>query len=121
MNDRHSALNRTSIARRIEPHRVDDVVRAVKKATDSGESLAIAGARHAMGGQQFLTGGTLLDMRTLNRVRRFDTEHGLIEAEAGITWPDLIRGYLVPQGSQEGWGIRQKQTGADRLTLGGAV
>ena len=121
VNDRHSALNRTSIARRIEPRRVHDVVRAVKQATDSGEPLAIAGARHAMGGQQFLTGGTLLDMRMLNRVRRFDAEHGLIEAEAGITWPDLIRGYLVPQGSQEGWGIRQKQTGADRLTLGGAV
>jgi FAD/FMN-containing dehydrogenase len=42
--------------------------------------------------------------------------------EAGITWPDVIRGYLVrPDGAASRWGIRQKQTGADRLTIGGAV
>jgi FAD/FMN-containing dehydrogenase len=75
-----------------------------------------------MGGQQFLSGATLLDMRRLNRVRGFDEERGLLQVEGGITWPDVIRGYLVrPSGMQSHWGIRQKQTGADRLTLGGAV
>ena len=45
-----------------------------------------------------------------------------MEVEAGITWPDVIRGYLALQrGPGPAFGIRQKQTGADRLTLGGAV
>ena len=76
-----------------------------------------------MGGQQFLTDGPLLDMRQLNRVRTLDEEHGLLQVEAGITWPDVIRGYLVPPNGARAssWGIRQKQTGADRLTIGGAV
>jgi FAD/FMN-containing dehydrogenase len=122
VNDAHSALNRTPVAHTVEPQAVDDVVRAVRMAQEQRTSLAIAGGRHAMGGQQFLSGGTLLDMRRLNRVRRFDDDLGLIEVEAGITWPDVIRGYLVrPNGLSSRWGIRQKQTGADRLTIGGAV
>ena len=75
-----------------------------------------------MGGQQFLSGGTLLDMRRLNRVRSLDLDRGLLEVEAGILWPDVIRAYLArPDGRHCRWGIRQKQTGADRLTIGGAM
>jgi FAD/FMN-containing dehydrogenase len=121
-NDTHSALNRTRISRLIEARTVDDVVRAIQRARAQGTALAIAGGRHAMGGQQFLTGGALLDMRRLNRVRTLDEEGGLLQVEAGITWPDVIRGYLArPNGKTSLWGIRQKQTGADRLTIGGAV
>jgi FAD/FMN-containing dehydrogenase len=122
VNDTHSALNRTPVSRVIEPRSIVEVVTAVRRAHSQGASLAIAGGRHAMGGQQFLASGPLLDMRRLNRVRRFDEEHGLLEVEAGITWPDVIRGYLArPQGAPVRWGIHQKQTGADRLTIGGAV
>ena len=122
VNDTHSALNRTPVAHTVEPDSVTDVVRAVRAARLHRASLAISGGRHAMGGQQFLSGGTLLDMRRLNRVRRFHDDLGLIEVEAGITWPDVIRGYLVrANGMASRWGIRQKQTGADRLTIGGAV
>ncbi len=75
-----------------------------------------------MGGHQFLSGGTVLDMRCLNRVRNFNSERGLLEVESGIQWPDVIRAYLTrPEGMHSPWGIRQKQTGADRLTIGGAV
>ncbi|HEX6638715.1 MAG TPA: FAD-binding oxidoreductase [Steroidobacteraceae bacterium] len=127
MNDTHSALNRTSMARVLEPRRAAEVAAAVEQAADRGWPLAIAGGRHAMGGQQFLEGGTLLDMRRLNGLRWFDRTRGHLEVEAGITWPELIRGYFS---LQRGWsqrttgpmyGIRQKQTGADRLTIGGAV
>ena len=122
VNDTHSALNRTRVAQTVEPQSVADVVRAVRNARKHRTPLAIAGGRHAMGGQQFLAGGTLLDMRRLKCVRRFDDERGLLEVEAGITWPDVIRGYLVqPRGRPSQWGIRQKQTGADRLTIGGAI
>ena len=55
-------------------------------------------------------------------MRWFDRGAALFEVEAGITWPDLIRGYLnLQRGPGPVFGIRQKQTGADRLTLGGAV
>ena len=122
VNDTHSALNPTVVAEVLEPRTVDDAVRAVNEAREGARGLAIAGGRHAMGGQQFLLGETLLDMRRMNRVRRLDDERGLIEVEAGITWPDVMRGYLVrPHGVRSRWGIRQKQTGADRLTIGGAV
>ena len=122
VNDAHSALNRTAVARILEPQRVAEVADAVAGAARRGEQLSVSGARHAMGGQQFLSQGTLLDTRRLHHVRWFDRGRGLMEVEAGITWPDLIRGYLALQrGPSASFGIRQKQTGADRLTLGGAV
>jgi FAD/FMN-containing dehydrogenase len=69
-----------------------------------------------MGGQQFCSGGLLLDTRQLDRVLGFDAEQGTIEVEAGIQWPALVR-YL-----QRGpWTIAQKQTGADRFSIGGSV
>ena len=122
VNDTHSALNRTPVERILEPRSAREVADLVATAAARGESLAIAGARHAMGGQQFLSGGRLLDTRKLNQVRWFDRGAAHLEAEAGISWPDLIRGYLALQrGPGPSFGIRQKQTGADRLTLGGAV
>jgi len=122
VNDTHSALNRTAVSRVLEPRTVEAVARAVRQSRSEGRPLAVAGGRHAMGGQQFLSGGTLLDMRRLSRVRSFDEARGLLEVEAGIQWPDVIRAYLSrPGGMHSPWGIRQKQTGADRLTIGGAA
>lgn len=122
VNDTHSALNRTPVSRVLEPRTADEVAAAVATAAARGQPLAVCGARHAMGGQQFLTHGTLLDTRRLNHVRWFDRNEALIELGAGTTWPDVIRGYLALQrGPGPAFGIRQKQTGADRLTLGGAV
>ena len=75
-----------------------------------------------MGGQQFGSDGTLLDMRGMDRVLGLDRERGLVEVEAGIMWPELIAHLLEAQnGGEPAWGIAQKQTGADRLTLGGAL
>src|SRR3982750_5058103 len=75
-----------------------------------------------MGGQQFLSKGLCIDTRLMSRIRRFDQEHGLIEADAGIQWPQLIKTYLEQQQqSARQWGIAQKQTGADTFTLGGSL
>jgi FAD/FMN-containing dehydrogenase len=75
-----------------------------------------------MGGQQFGAGTILLDTRGLNRVLRFDSERGEIEVEAGIQWPELIA-YLSESQKDRArqWAIVQKQTGADRLCIGGAL
>ena len=75
-----------------------------------------------MGGQQFATDSICIDTRSLDRVISFDQKRGLIEAEAGIQWPKLIRTYLGAQASKtKQWGIAQKQTGADTFTLGGSL
>jgi len=84
--------------------------------------ISIAGGRHAMGGQQFGTDTLLIDIRKLSRVLSLDRKRGIIEVEAGIEWPELIKGYLTLQnGDGQGWGIAQKQTGADRLTIAGTI
>jgi FAD/FMN-containing dehydrogenase len=75
-----------------------------------------------MGGQQFGTDTLNLDIRDLNRVLDFDPDRGLVEVQAGIEWPELVDWCTKHQkGGAVRWGIRQKQTGADRLTLGGAL
>ena len=126
VNDIHSQLNPTCVRQIVAPRSLAALRRAVWEAGDAHAPLAIAGGRHAMGGQQFLAGERLLDTTRLNRVLRFDREKGHVEAEAGITWPALVRWLLRAQGDavendEPAWGIAQKQTGADHLTLGGAL
>src|SRR5439155_6003512 len=64
----------------------------------------------------------LLDTRQLNKVIHFDKAKGHIELEAGIQWPELI-GYLHREqtGDAKPWAIREKQTGVDRVSLGGSL
>ncbi|MBC7771774.1 MAG: FAD-binding oxidoreductase [Pyrinomonadaceae bacterium] len=126
VNDVHSALNQTRIAEVVRPHSVEDLGRTVRVVAAAGRSLCTSGARHAMGGQQFLSGHTLLDMRDLRSVIHMDMDHGTITAQAGIDWPTLIDAYLSLQRQRfpdrlPRWGIAQKQSGADHLTLGGAL
>jgi FAD/FMN-containing dehydrogenase len=84
--------------------------------------ISVSGCRHSIGGQQFATDSICIDTRSLDRLISFDRKHGLIEAEAGIQWPKLIRSYLDAQaGDAKQWGIAQKQTGADTFTLGGSL
>ncbi|TMQ32544.1 MAG: FAD-binding oxidoreductase, partial [Planctomycetota bacterium] len=64
----------------------------------------------------------LLDMKQFKRVGRFDKESGRLEAEAGIEWPEVID-YLhdAQAGHAKAWAIREKQTGVDRVSLGGSL
>jgi len=122
VNDIHSRLNPTRIAGVRRPRTVAGVVQVIRAASASGQSVSIGGGRHSMGGQAFLSDGVLIDMRSLDRVRSFDPARGLITVEAGIQWPALV-GYLqsAQQPGDSQWGIVQKQTGADALSLGGAL
>jgi FAD/FMN-containing dehydrogenase len=101
---------------------VSEVQLAVREAKAAKKALSIAGGRHAMGGQQFGTGTVLLDMRQMNQVLNFDVERGLLEVQAGTFWPSLIAEYLNRQKDRpQQWGIAQKQTGADNLSIGGTL
>lgn len=128
VNDVHSQLNPTRVAEIVKPRDLEEVKAAVSHARATRRTVSIAGGRHAMGGQQFGTGSLLIDTRSLNRVIAFDPERGIITVEGGIQWPELI-GYLNRLQDDQSqshryarqWGIYQKQTGADRLSLAGAL
>src|SRR6266516_5482920 len=122
VNDVHSQLNRTSVRELLRPHTSNELAAIVRSASQKGLPISMSGCRHSMGGQQFATDSICIDTRSLGRVISFDQERGLIEAEAGIQWPKLIRTYLDAQAdSAKQWGIAQKQTGADTFTLGGSL
>ncbi len=122
VNDVHSQLNRTRVARYFAPNTVQDIRSILRDAKANRTFVSICGHKHSMGGQQFATDAFLLEMRAMNRVLSFDKARGIIEVEAGIEWPELL-GFLrkTQEGEEKQWGIMQKQTGADRLSIGGAL
>ncbi|HEY2939274.1 MAG TPA: FAD-binding oxidoreductase, partial [Gaiellaceae bacterium] len=116
VNDIHSELNETVVDDVVAVDSLESIQDTVRRAAAEGKPVAISGGRHAMGGQQFCAGGLLIDTRGLDRILGLDGEHGIIEVEAGVQWPALIDRLAT-----EPWGIGQKQTGADRLSIGGAI
>ena len=122
VNDVQARLNETRVARILRPGSAAELADLVRRAAREGRPLAVSGSRHAMGGQQFLRNERLLDLRGMDRILSLDAERGLVEAEAGITWPALLDGLAARQDlAPDRWTIVQKQTGTDRLTLGGAL
>ena len=122
VNDIHSQLNATRVNRIVKPLSSSDLRATILTGRSDGKAISISGGRHSMGAQQFGTGTILVDMTGMNRVLNLDAERGVVEVEAGIEWPQLLD-YLmrVQTGREKQWGIVQKQTGADRLSIGGAL
>lgn len=122
VNDVHSALNLTRVSSIVEVSSLTQLVSTLATAKNNNKKIAISAGRHAMGGQQFAEDAVLLDIRGMDKVLDFDRERGIITVEAGIQWPALID-YLeaAQKDSLHQWGIRQKQTGADDLSIGGCL
>lgn len=122
VNDVHSQLTRTRVAEVLKPVGVEQIQEVIYNADVRGEVVSMAGGRHAMGGQQFGTGTLLLDLVEHDAVIGFDREAGIVEVSSGIQWPDLVNFLVAEQsGDKNPWGIKQKQTGTDRLTIGGTL
>jgi FAD/FMN-containing dehydrogenase len=122
VNDVHAQLNATRVRGIVTPRTIAELQRAVLLATAAGLPISIAGGRHSMGGQQFGEGTLLIDTRALARLVGFDRARGHVTVEGGIQWPALLGALEQLQpGRRRQWGIVQKQTGADRLTLAGAL
>lgn len=122
VNDLHSQLTATRVNRIVTPTSLDAVRNAIKAARKERRAVCISGGRHAMGAQPFATDGVMLDARKLDRVLNFDAGRGLIEVESGIQWPALLAHLTEHQKERsEAWAFAQKQTGADRLTIGGCL
>src|SRR5205807_873749 len=111
VNDVHSRLNPTTVAGIVQPRDVLELQRAVRSASERKSPVAVAGGRHAMGGQQFAGNALLIDMTAIAHATHSDPARGLIEMEGGAQWPAVIRAVLESGGGR--WAIRQKQTGAD--------
>lgn len=122
VNDVHSRLNATVVQRVDAPASIAELQDSMRRARDDGLPVCIAGGRHAMGAQQFATGAVLLDLRGLDRIVGFDPVEGRVQVQSGMQWPALISELrrLQPRGARP-WTIAQKQTGADRMSIGGAV
>lgn len=91
---------------------LDEVEKIFK--TVGGPILA-GGLRRSYGGTGLNPEGVLVEMAGLNRVISFDTESGILRAEAGASLSDLMR-VTLPQG----W-FFATTPGTRYVTLGGAV
>jgi FAD/FMN-containing dehydrogenase len=121
VNDVQTGLNPTRVLNITRPTSVAEVGNLVKDCAKHSRAISVSGSRHAAGGQQFATDSVLLDMRAMNRVIGLEDKTGVLHVEAGIEWPELVQGYLSLQKENVRWGIRQKQGGADRMSLGGTL
>jgi FAD/FMN-containing dehydrogenase len=122
LNDAQTGLNATRVRELHRPASLPSLQDTLRRAARLDAPVSISGARHAMGGQQFAPDAVQIDTTALDRVLSLDPERGLIEAEAGIMWPDLIAACLDAQaGRERQWGIFQKQSGAPGFTLGGSL
>lgn len=121
VNDVQTGLNPTRVERILRPASIDELQDLVRDCARRNKPICTSGSRHATGGQQFAEDATLIDMRKLARVIDLDSRGGILQAEAGVEWPELVQGYLRLQPESAVWGIRQKQGGADRMSVGGAL
>lgn len=122
LNDVHSRLNPTRVRVSVTPRSSEQIAAAVGRAARAGLAVSICGGRHAMGGQQFVEDGLQIDLARFDQVVDFQPEQRLITVQAGMQWPDLLTALQRLQAEDaHPLSIRQKQTGADRLSIGGAL
>lgn len=122
LNDVHSRLNATEVAGVVAPATTDAVAVAVADATAQGLAVCPAGALHSMGGQQFASGGVSISSSALTAIGPLDSDSATVWAQSGVTWPRLVEWlHRLQADADKPLTIIQKQTGADELTLGGAL
>jgi FAD/FMN-containing dehydrogenase len=122
VNDVHSRLTPTEVQRILRPHNREELIRVLRRSLHHNSGLSIAGGRHSMGGQPFGTKTIHFDLTGLQQIGDLDSERGVIEVAPGVIWPRLMEELDRRQANTPlPWTIIQKQTGADALTLGGAM
>ncbi|MGP1347097.1 MAG: FAD-binding protein [Phycisphaerales bacterium] len=124
ITDRHARAHAVRVRRVEHPGTEEAIQAALDAAAAEGQRVSVGGQRHAMGAQPFATGLVHLDITSADRIIKLDPDAGTVTAQPGICWPALIRGIVDAQRDaplHQQRGIRQKQTGANGLTLGGAI
>jgi len=122
VNDVHSRLTPTRVREIFRPTDRDELLSQLRLSLQRSGGISIAGGRHSMGSQAFGSDSDHFDLTGCNSIGDLDTSAGVVEVDAGATWPDLMNTLdHRQQGEARPWCIVQKQTGADDLTLGGAL
>jgi decaprenylphospho-beta-D-ribofuranose 2-oxidase len=94
------------------PERIAELTALLRRAPGP---LVPRGGGRAYGDQALPDGGAAILTTRLDRMTAFDPETGLLEAEAGVTFRDLLRTFLP-----RGW-MAPVSPGTGFATLGGAV
>jgi decaprenylphospho-beta-D-ribofuranose 2-oxidase len=110
-----SGLNRTTVSKVVSPTNEEEIRAAIASARNGGLKVAIAGARHSMGGQSLYPNAIALDMRHYNRLVSIDAERKLVTVESGMTWRELQE-YL----NLNGLAVTVMQ-GPNVFTVGGSI
>ena len=101
-----------------------DLQKLVTEAGRSGQKIIAHGGRHAMGGQQMEEKAAMVSLKMMNRLTGLDCRRGLATFQGGTTFKEVIETLAHEQKDKEAsniWCIRQKPTGVDEVSLGGAV
>ncbi|TPL95425.1 FAD-binding oxidoreductase [Mesorhizobium sp. B2-3-12] len=93
----------------------DDAIALLKGGQARQASLLAYGNGRSYGDSCQNQAGTVIDMRPLNRIRGFNAETGLLEADAGVLLADVIA-YAAPHGF-----FPAVVPGTQFVTLGGAI
>ncbi|MEE1832532.1 FAD-binding protein [Streptomyces sp. SP17KL33] len=97
----------------LRPGSVQDIRKMVGFCADHGIEVAPAGAHHAMFGQPLVSGGLVVEMRSLDTIHSIGTDGA--DVDAGVLWKDLIEAAY-----QEGL-TPASITSYTRTTVGGTL
>ncbi len=89
-----SGVNRVSVYGIVSVKTEEDVKKVLHFAKSHKLKIAIAGAKHSMGGQAFATGAVILDMKQLKSMS-VDTEKKILTVQSGAIWHD-VQNFLNP-------------------------
>lgn len=118
INDVHAQMSATNVGRIAKIRSLEDLQATLTECHKQKLPVSIAGGKHSLGRQPFITGGVVLDTRDFNQVLALEERTGIVRLQGGCMWPDL-QSYLMHRKAD--WEIHQKQTGADTMSIAGSI
>lgn len=117
--DDASRMNRTAVAETVpvavDPRAAEDQLRdLLHRSRIQGKRVAIAGARHSMGGHTIYPDGIVIDMLPFRHME-LDTERSLLSVGAGARWAEV-----VPYLDARGYSVAVMQSNND-FSVGGSI
>jgi FAD/FMN-containing dehydrogenase len=98
-----------------QPNRVEQIANVFELARKQGLTVALRGAGRSYGDAAMNNGQVVLDLRLLNRITRWDAQHGRVTVEPGVTLEQLWKHILA-----DGW-WPPVVSGTQYTTLGGCL
>jgi cytokinin dehydrogenase len=74
----------------VRPATTADVVAVIRYARRHSVPVATRGEAHSQTGQSTVSGGILLDLTSLDRIRSIDAKAGAADCEGGVRWEALV-------------------------------